>query len=56
MHGTQGGQKKALGPLELELHTDSCELPHGYWELNPGPLGEQPVLLTVLSFSPASQR
>ena len=27
--------------------TDSCELPCGYWELNPGPLEEQPVLLTT---------
>ena len=26
--------------------TDSCELPYGCWELNPGPLEEQPVLLT----------
>ena len=25
--------------------TDRCELPHGYWELNSGPLEEQPVLL-----------
>jgi hypothetical protein len=27
--------------------TDSHELPCGCWELNPGPLGEQLVLLTV---------
>ena len=26
--------------------TDSCEPPRGCWELNPGPLEEQPVLLT----------
>ena len=25
--------------------TDSCELPYGYWESNPSPLEEQPVLL-----------
>lgn len=25
---------------------DSCELPCQYWESNPGPLQEQPVLLT----------
>lgn len=25
----------------------SCELPRGYWELNPGPLEEQPVFLTA---------
>jgi hypothetical protein len=27
--------------------TDSCELPCGCWELNLGPLEEQPVLLTM---------
>ena len=27
--------------------TDSCELPCGYWELNLGPLKEQPVPLTT---------
>ena len=27
--------------------TDSCELPCGCWEVNPGPLEEQPVLLTT---------
>ena len=27
--------------------SDSCELPQGYWELNPGPLQEQLVLLTA---------
>lgn len=27
--------------------TDICELPHGYWELNLGPLKEWPVLWTV---------
>jgi len=33
--------------------TDSCELPYGCWELNPGPLEEKPVLLTAkLSFQP----
>ena len=26
---------------------DNCKLPCGYWELNLGPLEEQPVLLTV---------
>ena len=29
--------------------TDSCELPCGCWDLNPGPLGEQPVRLTAES-------
>ncbi|CAO2613549.1 hypothetical protein LEMLEM_LOCUS16128 [Lemmus lemmus] len=27
--------------------TDSCELPCGCWELNPGPREEQSVLLTT---------
>lgn len=27
--------------------TDSYELPCGCWELNPGPLEEQPVVLTT---------
>jgi hypothetical protein len=27
--------------------TGSCKLPCGCWELNPGPLQEQPVLLTI---------
>lgn len=31
--------------------TDSYELPWGCWELNPGPLEEQPVLLTVSHLS-----
>jgi hypothetical protein len=29
--------------------TESCELPFGCWELNPGPLEEPPVLLTAES-------
>ena len=32
--------------------TDSCELSCGCWELNPGPLEEQPVLLTSHLFNP----
>lgn len=27
--------------------TDSCELPYGLWERNPGPLEKQPLLLTA---------
>ena len=27
--GVLGDQKKAAGPLELELHTDGCESPCG---------------------------
>lgn len=45
--GARGGQKMALDPLELELHTDSCEQQYGCWKLNPGPLEEQPVFLTT---------
>jgi hypothetical protein len=30
---------------------DSCELPCGYWQLNPGPLEEQPVLLPLSQLS-----
>ena len=30
--------------------SDSCELPCGCWELNPGPLEEQSVLLTAEPF------
>jgi hypothetical protein len=29
---------------------DSCELPCGCWELNPGPLKEQPVLVSTEPF------
>jgi hypothetical protein len=29
-----------------DLITDGCELPCGCWELNPGPLEKQSVLLT----------
>ena len=33
---------------------DACELPCRCWELNPGPLEEQPVLLTAeLSLQPS---
>ena len=33
--------------------TDNCKLPCGCWELNSGPLEEQPMLLTVeSSFQP----
>ena len=31
---------------DLEV-TDSCELSCGFWDLNLGPLEEQPVLLTT---------
>ena len=32
--------------------TDSCEPPCGCWNLNPGPLEEQPMLLLELSLQP----
>ena len=31
--------------------TDGCKLPHGCWELNLGPLEEQPVLLMIIPTS-----
>jgi hypothetical protein len=34
-------QKRAVNPI-----TDGCEAPCGCWELNSGPLEEQPMLLT----------
>ena len=36
---------KVSHPLELKL--DCHELPSGFWELNLGPLKEQPVLLAT---------
>lgn len=43
---------RVSGPLGTGV-TDSCELPCGYWELNPSPLEEQPVPLTTEpSFQP----
>ncbi|XP_076403139.1 uncharacterized protein LOC143267692 [Peromyscus maniculatus bairdii] len=39
---TLAGQKRASG-----LITDGCEPPCGSWELNSGPLEEQPVLSTA---------
>lgn len=47
-------QRTASDRLGWELHrssrmgaTDGCELPCGCWELYPGPLEEQSVLLTT---------
>lgn len=47
-------QRTASDRLGWELHrssrmgaTDGCELPCGCWELYPGPLEEQSVLLTA---------
>ena len=39
------GQKRASDP-QYRI-TDGCELPCGCWELNPGPLEEQLVILTI---------
>lgn len=33
--GADGSQKRVLDPIELELHTDGCESPHGCLELHP---------------------
>jgi hypothetical protein len=38
-------QKRALDPI-----TYGCEPPCSCWELNSGPLEEQPVLLTIETF------
>lgn len=42
--GVHEAQKRALGPLELELR-DACELSFGCWESNHGLLLEQQVPL-----------
>lgn len=47
MPGTNRIQKKVLDPLELDGHELLC----GCWELNPGSLKEQPVLLTMSHLS-----
>lgn len=47
-----GGQKRALHPPGKAV-INSCELPVGCWESNPGLLEEQPVLLTADLFLPA---
>lgn len=41
-----GGQRRVLDPLGLELQME-FEQPCGCWELIPGPLEEQPVILTT---------
>jgi hypothetical protein len=40
-------EKSIRQKRELDLIIDGCEPPHGCWELNSGPLDEQPVLLTT---------
>lgn len=45
-----GGQKKRLESLELGV-TDGCEPPWGCWELNPGSLQGQQVLLPLGALS-----
>ena len=37
----------AFQKMTSDLNTDSCEMPCGCWELNSGPLKEQPVLLSA---------
>jgi hypothetical protein len=41
-HCLQTHQKRAMDPI-----TDGCEPPCGCWDLNSGPLEEQPVLLAA---------
>lgn len=41
-------------PWNLEV-TNGCELPWGFWELNPRPLQEQKVLFTAESLSSSSK-
>jgi hypothetical protein len=41
---TPEGLKRTSDPL-----IDGFEPPHGYWELNSGPLEEQPMLLTAVT-------
>ena len=43
--GVLGGHKRVLDPLELELQV-AVSYRGGAGELNPGPLEEEPVLLT----------
>lgn len=45
--GTHSGQKRALESSPIIGVMDGCEPPSECWELDPGPLQEQPVLLTV---------
>ena len=43
-------------PVKARRVTDGCQLPHKCWEQNPGPLQQQPVLLTTEpSLQPATQ-
>ena len=43
---TFGGQKKVLDAYTVV--TDSCEMLHGCWDLNLGPLEDQPAFETSL--------
>lgn len=40
--------REGFGSLPIGV-TDSCELPCGFWELNPEPIDEQTVLLPTES-------
>jgi hypothetical protein len=48
MHALPVAVIRGLRSLGTEV-IDTCELPCGFSELNPGPLEEQPVLLTAES-------
>lgn len=53
MLGAHGGQKQVSDPMGLELETTPC----GCWEVNPGPLEQQQVLLTSrLSLQPPNNQ
>ena len=45
------GQKRTSEPQSPWNKSYSCEPPCGYWELNPGLLEEQPVLLATQQLS-----
>lgn len=47
MSGVRVSDSSVIGVL------DSCEMPHGCWELKPDPLEEQPSDLNYIVFSPA---
>lgn len=53
MTGVHGDQKRILISWTRIIDSCGCQPPCGYWELNPDPVEEQSVLLTVkLSLQP----
>jgi hypothetical protein len=47
----QAPEEAIAGVRSLELESQTCELSHQCWELNPGPLQEEPLLLTSDPFT-----